>query len=252
MAKDGRLMGGLAALAAIAIIAAAVFSMYPGAFRGSSYSTPSSSPTASSGSSVLGGNQTVLATLAASTMTRPPGTSSTTSASTTSESTASTSTGTSTTSTYSASSSSTSSSSVGGGSYSYTNSSQVEVISVAAVLSQGQGGSEVVTFSVQAKNVGSGDIYVLAGGGSSLNSTIVSGNSLVSTVKSPRCGILEAMIPIAPSGDWASSSPGCWSGFQYQLQQQGTIEVLLELTWTSGTTQGSSNSLVIDATFALS
>lgn len=126
------------------------------------------------------------------------------------------------------------------------------MISVAAVVPQtGEGGG--VTFSVQFKNIGGSDIYVLSGGGSGLNVTVTSGATLISQVAGPRCEIAAAMAQVAPGSTWTDTVPGCWSGVTYKLTGSGTIGVELVLSWSDGTTQESGgNSVTINAEFTLS
>jgi hypothetical protein len=160
----------------------------------------------------------------------------------------------STTSTASSSSYSTTTSqsgSGGGGSFNYAASSEVKILSVAAVLTGGDGSPQTVSFVVKAQNTEDGNITVLEGGGSSLNSTIVSGGSVITSVSGPRCEIAEAPVPIRPGGTWTSTSPGCWSGYYYELLQQGTIDVQLTLNWGGGSGGGASGTLAIEAEFTL-
>jgi hypothetical protein len=215
-----------------------VVTMSPNVNSGSSSSSPSSGGTTQN-SSVQAGNQTYIATYVSS-LSTPTAytTSSTSSTSSTSVTPSSTST-TSVTSTQSV---------VTGGSFTYTSSSQVKILYVAATVSSG-----VIGFSVQFENVGSGAIYVLSGGGSSLNATITSGASNIRQVSSPRCEIVEALLPVNPGETWSAHAPGCWSGYYYQVLGPGTIQVQMTLTWSGGTSQGGgSDSLTINAEFTLS
>jgi hypothetical protein len=147
---------------------------------------------------------------------------------------------------------STTQSQTSGGSYAYNPSLYVKILSVAATVSSAQAGHQTLTFRVQFENVGSGTIYVLSGGGSSLSAIITSGASVVQEVAGPRCEIATVMGPVSAGGDWTATTPGCWSGFSYQLLEAGTIQVQLTLTWSGDNSQGSgSGSLVINAQFAL-
>jgi hypothetical protein len=119
----------------------------------------------------------------------------------------------------------------------------VKVLSVSATVS----GDSAVGFTVQFQNIGSSTIYVLGGGGSSLNSTITTGASYVKEVTGPRCEIAEAIVPVSPGGDWTAVTPGCWSGYHYELLSPGTIGVQLTLTWSGGI----GGSLEIYAEFSL-
>jgi len=205
----------------------------------------SSTPAAASSYSVQAGNQTVVATFD-STMARF---SSSTSTGTTSTSGPLTTTApiTTTSSTTAVSQSSTS-----GGGYSYPPNAQLKVLSVSAVVSQDQSGTKTVSFVLMFQNMG-GSIYVVSGGGSSLNATILSGQSMIQHVSRLRCELATAMIQVSPGEDHTSFTPGCWSGFAYELTQPGTIEVQLTLSWSNGPTPGGGvDSTQIIADFILS
>jgi hypothetical protein len=202
-----------------------------------SSTTPSSSTTSGSTfstNSQQAGNQTYVATFV------PPMSSLTTTTTSSTSSSASTSSSTSTTQ-----------SQTNGSSYSSSASSQVKILSVEAMVSGETSGDSSVTFSVTYQNIGSGDIYVLEGGGSNLNVTIVSGASIIQQVSSPRCEIMVAMTPLAPGASATAVTPGCWSGFHYQLLQPGTVQVQLALGWSNGVGSGG-GSTVITAEFSLS
>ena len=124
-------------------------------------------------------------------------------------------------------------------------------MAVDATVSGAQAGDPTVTFRVEYQNIGTSSIYVLEGGGSDLNVTLVSGASLIQQVKSPTCEIMVAMTPLAPGGDATAVTPGCWSGFQYQLLQAGNLQVLLTLGWSNGAGEAG-GSVEITASFVLS
>ena len=133
------------------------------------------------------------------------------------------------------------------GSFTYAPSAQVQVLSVMATASSGG----ALSFSVQYQNIGGGGIYVLGGGGSSLSATFVSGGSIVSQVPGPRCQIATTMVPVSPGADHTSVTPGCWSGFHYQLQGAGSVQVQLTLTWSDGADQTGGGSINITASFTM-
>ena len=85
-----------------------------------------------------------------------------------------------------------------------------------------------------------------------MNAIITSGGSHVSQVTGPRCEIAVSMGPVNPGEDWTATTPGCWSGYHYQLISPGTIGVQMTLTWSGGTTGGASGSVEIYADFSLS
>jgi hypothetical protein len=133
------------------------------------------------------------------------------------------------------------------GSYTYAQNSQVQVLSVSAVVSENQ----YVTFSVQYQNIGGGTIDVTRGGGSSLSAGLKSGSEIVSQVQGPRCLIATTQIPIGPGQSFTSITPGCWSGYSYKLVASGTVDVQLTLTWSGDSGAGQPGSMVISATFTL-
>jgi len=251
LVKRSTVLTAVAAVAVVVILGVAfLVTQSPGGMLNST--TTSSSPskgTASSTNSIQGGNQTYVATLV-TTMQSATSTSTTaTSSSIATTSTASSATGASATS--STTYTSTSQSQATGNSYFYTASSQVKVLSVQALTSGSQTGDGTVTFEVTYENIGSSAIYVLEGGGSNLNATVLSGSSLIQQVKSPQCEIAVALVPLSPGAEATALTPGCWSGFHFQLLQPGTIQVLMTLGWSNGTGKGS-GSVKITAEFSLS
>lgn len=226
--RSATVFAGVAAVVVCVILVSAFVFMFPSAPGGGGTSSNSGSTTSSLGA----GNRTFIATFE-STMVRCCST--TTQASTSESASAAT------------SASSTGVQTGPGGTYTYTPSSQVKIVSVSATVSGGSGGPQTVSFTVVAENIGADNVTVLTGGGSGLNSTVLSGGSYVSAVPSVRCEIAVAMVPVGPGGTWTSTTPGCWSGYYYQLRQDGTVQVQLTLSW-SGAAPGST---VIDAEFAL-
>lgn len=204
-----------AASAMLALVLVYGFLYMPGS-AGPASSTTEGSKT----QSWLGGNETVVATYLET--------------QTVSSSTASTSSG---------------AQSGGGGSWHYyTASSEVQVLSVSASVSTGG----VLVFRVTYQNVGAGPIQVLAGGGSPLNVTVVSGSEYLKAVPSPRCYLAEVLVPVAPGANATAATPGCWSGYYYNVAGSGTIEVHLKLSWSTTNGAGSgAGSLVVDAQFSL-
>ena len=235
-----------AAVLVAAMVIAGIYSLSAG--------SPLVQSTTNSGTgsySVQGGNVTIVATQAG-TMTRYSSSISTSTSSSTSTASR-TSTPASSSTTSGGSSAATSSTQGPGGSYTYTPSTQVKILSVAALVSRGQSGGEALGFRVTFENVGSGPITVVAGGGSSLNATITSGSAQVSQVASIKCEIATAMVTVSPGKNFTSATPGCWSGFSWQVVQPGTIQVDLTLSWGgSGSAGSTSGSLEIAAQFTLS
>ena len=224
---------GSAVVAAVLILAVALFLGFSGTNSGSSVHSISSS--VSSTSSVGGENQTIFATYVSSL------------SSSTEISTASTTfTSTSTTSV------STTQPQVGAGSFTYTSSSQVKVLSVAATVFAGQGGKSGVGFSVKFENIGANPIYVLNGGGSGLNVTVTSGNSVVESSNGIRCELVEVLGPLGTGANATAMAPGCWSGYTFQLVQPGMVGVRMTLSWANGTSGGASGAIEIEAEFDLS
>jgi hypothetical protein len=118
------------------------------------------------------------------------------------------------------------------------------------------GGQKMITamrMEVGFTNNGTSDIYVITGCGSTLNSTITSGEAVISTiVGGARCLCAEALSPVH-SGQMASEwDPGCWSGYYYQVLGSGTFSARLVLEWYPSPSFGVlPSSVVIDATFTI-
>ena len=130
---------------------------------------------------------------------------------------------------------------ISGGEYSYSPNSPVKILEVQAFTSQGGSGKQSLSFSVEFQNVGSSTIYVVSGGSTSLNATILSGPARSETSFSAKCEIVTAQIPVGPGDNFTSSTPSCGSGYTYTLLQPGTIRIELTLSWSQGSsTSGSS------------
>jgi len=185
--------------------------------------TPSASSTTGTGSvtsSAQGGNQTYIATFVSTTASEAT---TTTSEATTMTSTVAVPTSTATTQTQS------------GSSFTYTPSSQVKVLTVSAQVS-GAAGDQSISFSVTFENIGTGTIYVAGGDASALNATIESG-AAPRVTSGMKCEGAVALVPISPGGESTSITPGCWSGYSYQVQGP-TVQALMTLSW-SGANAGS-------------
>jgi hypothetical protein len=219
--KPSTLGAGVAVVVVVIVVA---FVTLPMSGAGGS-STPGASSTTGTGSvtsSAQGGNQTYIATFV----------STTTSEATTVTSTVAVSTAASTTQTQS------------GDSFTYTLSSQVKVLTVSAQVS-GPAGDQSISFSVTFENIGTGTIYVAGGDASALNATIVSGATSRAT-SGLRCEGAVALVPISPGSESTSTTPGCWSGYSYQLQGP-TVQAEMTLSW-SGANAGT---IDISAQFAV-
>jgi len=241
-----------AALVVVAVLAIAFAVQYAGGNLGRTVTSSASSSLTSSGStfstnSVQGGNQTYVATFQSATEESTTATTATSSSSSASASSASSST------TFSSSiTTSGTQSQNNGDSYSYTASSQVRILSVEATVSGSQQGESAVSFWVRYENIGNSDIYVVEGDGSGLNATITSGASLIKEFAGARCMIVVVVGPLSPGSNQTAFTPGCWSGYQFELLEPGTIGVQLTLSWSTGLSQGEKGSITINAEFALS
>jgi len=223
-----------AVVVAILIVVLALSFGFPGS-RGEG-STSSATNSGTQTSSVQGENRTVVATYVTSL-------SSSTDSSTTASTVSTASSTTSVTTTQPPS---------GVGSFTYTPSSQVKVLSVTATVFADQGGKGGVGFSVEFQNIGASPIYVLSGGGSGLNVTVTSGTSVVESSNGIRCELVEVIGPLNAGANSTAIAPGCWSGYTFQLVQPGMVGVKMTLTWANGTSGGVSGSVEIDAEFNLS
>ncbi len=135
------------------------------------------------------------------------------------------------------------------GSFTYSPNSNVKILSVEAYTSQYGTENQSISFLINFENVGNDTIYVVRGGGSGLNATILSGN--VKEVSTVRCDIAEAPSPVAPGSNSSVTTPGCWSGYNLVISQPGTIQVQLTLSWSYGQSSTQMSSDVITAEFNL-
>ena len=134
------------------------------------------------------------------------------------------------------------------GSYYYDPNAQVSIRSVSAVVTQ----SGMVIFSVGYKNLGPGTIYVQGGGGSGLEASVASGTGVIMKVHTAQCLIATALVPIGAGEEHMSSTPGCWSGYAYELVHPGAVTMQLVLSWSTGTGASSQpDSITITADFTL-
>ncbi len=124
-----------------------------------------------------------------------------------------------------------SSSSEANGSFSYLPTYPVKIDSVDAVTTKNQDGTEHVTFTVTFENTSPVPIYVTGGCGSGLDSSIQTNPVIQKTLGGPLCACAQLMIPINQGQDRTSTTPGCWSGYNYALNQPGSVSVNLTLHW---------------------
>lgn len=136
------------------------------------------------------------------------------------------------------------------GTYTTSQSAQVRVDYVRALVYTDQTGQSTLRFQVGFTNVGASDIYVAAGCGSSLSSTIKSGAGVVRTVEgSPRCLCAEYLSSVPVGQSQVAVDPGCWSGYSYQVVEGGQISAKLTLSWYGSTQYGSQGQVTITANF---
>ena len=133
------------------------------------------------------------------------------------------------------------------------NSSQVRIDYVSASVYIDQIGLRTLRMEVGFTNIGNAAIFVPAGCGSSLNSTITSGSSVVTPVQGvPRCLCAEAMSAVSPGQSRSEVDPGCWSGYYYRVVASGTFSAKLTLNWYPDSQfNGPRGSVIINATFVI-
>jgi hypothetical protein len=184
-------------------------------------------------------------------------TSSTTSAtsSTTTTSTActtATSSATTSSTTSSSTSTTTTSTNVFRGTFTYSPSSPVQVDAVTATTSVGQNGTVNVTFQVLFTNEGSSAIFVMGGCSGGLSTSIEGNQNVLRQVTGgPLCDCAAVILTLQNGQNHTSTSPGCWSGYNYQLIGHGDVTMNMTLNW-STSNQGfdMNNSTSIRAQFA--
>jgi hypothetical protein len=150
----------------------------------------------------------------------------------------------------SSSSSSSLSTGITNGSFSYLPSSPIRILSVGAVTDTSPGGIRSVTFSVLFENVGVTPIYVVAGCGDALNSTVQPNSVLQKVSSGPLCECAEFLLPLSQGQNHTSDAPTCRSGFYFRLVQSGSVTVNLTLYWsTNSQSFTGTNSTSITARF---
>jgi hypothetical protein len=102
-------------------------------------------------------------------------------------------------------------------------------------------------FVVAFENVENHPIYMVGGCGSGLSSSI-SASSVIQKISSgPLCACAEFVMVLEHGQNHTSTTPGCWSGYDYELIQSGTVAVNFTQYWTSGSSHGmNSTSFVAD------
>lgn len=132
--------------------------------------------------------------------------------------------------------------------------SQVKVDYVTATVYTDQSGLRTLRIEIGFTNVGNSDIFVPTGCGSSVNSTITSGASVVKTVGgAPRCLCAEYLSVVLPGQSLSEVDPGCWSGYYYQVVGSGTVSAKLSLSWyPDAQFNRPAGDIVINATFTIS
>lgn len=140
---------------------------------------------------------------------------------------------------------STGSSSAVSGSYSFSPASPILVQSVDAVTTRTQNGYAYVTFAATFENIGNYPIYVVGGCGSGLSSSI-SDSSVIRKISSgPLCACADFVMELEHGQDHTSTTPGCWSGYDYELIQPGTVTVNLTQYWSSGSSLGVNSTSIV-------
>ncbi|MDA4121935.1 MAG: hypothetical protein OK456_01995 [Thaumarchaeota archaeon] len=156
-----------------------------------------------------------------------------TSCTTSTVSSSSTTSMTSANSTTSTVSSSTTSSNVTSGSFTYSPAGPVKIDSVQATTAQEDGVTRV-TFQVLFENTGTSPIYVLAGCSGGLSSSIPANSSVIKqTTGGPLCDCAAVILALDDGQNHTSISPGCWSGYYYDLVGSGTVEANFTLNWSA-------------------
>ena len=138
------------------------------------------------------------------------------------------------------------------GTFTASSQSPVRVDYVRANVYSGQNGAKTLRFELGFTNVGNHTIYLIRGCGSSLNSTITSGNGVIRTnTDVVRCLCAEGPSGVDPGTSQAAVTPGCWSGYSYEVVRSGTFTAQLTLGWSANSTPGSQSGYVtVVANFA--
>ena len=135
------------------------------------------------------------------------------------------------------------------GSFTYSPAGPVKVESVSASTYPGGNGT-TVTFAVAFENVGTSDIYTVAGCGSSLAASLPQGDGALKRVTGgPVCLCAEAPTAVPPGEIATSVTPGCWTVYKFLLVGPGTVQVDLALYWGPSQSYQRQDSTNITATF---
>jgi hypothetical protein len=143
------------------------------------------------------------------------------------------------------------SSSTTGTSFTYSPAYPVRVDSVQAITTTAENGDRYLTFKVAFENIGSAPIYVVGGCGSGLNSSLPPNSAIVQKSTGPLCACAEFVMRLDHDQNHTSTTPGCWSGYNYRIVQNGSFRANFTLNWGSAQNLQNSNSTGIVANFTL-
>ncbi len=136
------------------------------------------------------------------------------------------------------------------GAFTYSPGGPVKVTSVQALLYPEAGGNASLVFKVAYDNSGTVPIYVAAGCGSSLSSSITSGGGVVETLRFlARCLCAEESVPVQPGASATAVDPGCRSGYSFRVVGSGSFTANLTLSWTGSQNGATPNPTQINAAF---
>jgi hypothetical protein len=110
---------------------------------------------------------------------------------------------------------------------------QVKVDSVQVIAtSQAQNGRWNIEFAVKFENIGNSPIYI-PDGSAGVSSSIQTNSSVLNQVASDRCAGTFSIAKLNHGQNYTMYAPDCFTGFNYQLVQSGSVNVSFSFNWTT-------------------
>jgi hypothetical protein len=138
------------------------------------------------------------------------------------------------------------------GSFTYAPTGQVQVDSVMAFASQARNGRLNITFAVKFENIGNSPVRAIGGWVGALSSDVPANSSVLQEAPSQRCAGAIYIVTVNHEQNYTVYAPDCGTGFNYQLVNPGSVDVLLSFNWTTNLKENTpfSNTTTISARFS--
>jgi hypothetical protein len=125
------------------------------------------------------------------------------------------------------------------------------VDSVRAIASQARNGMLNITFAVTFENIGNSSVRAIGGWVGALSSDVPANSSVLREIPSRPCCAAIYIVTLNHGQNYTVYTPDSSSGFNYQLVNPGSVDVLLSFNWTTNLKENTpfSNTTTISARF---